>query len=160
VPNAIYLNFVGIAESLYFEAKAKTKGYWLLYLRTKMAEAYREIGLQNKSKAMLNEALNQDSTSGVVWEAFGDYYMQLGIYDSSIMCYKRAIQTQNGGYSNIEITLKIADYYLKNGRNKEAKLLLQEFLKNNTSPRIDYRQKVRDWCAEQEKTDFFDSLSP
>jgi|GEM_PF-6599200 len=162
ISSAINLKLFTVVDSLLDEANGKFDGSNLQYLKTEMAEQYFETEKKDKCFQILCDVLEQDSTYSMAWNILGDFYTQFGPYDSSEICYQKALSYTGNEYVKIDLILKLSSMYLKNRNTGEVVAFLNDFLEKhrNESFYEHYKERIREWCEVNRAHDILDMLSP
>jgi tetratricopeptide (TPR) repeat protein len=162
IKSAINLKLFTVVDSLLDEANVKFDGSNLHYLKTEMAEQYFETEEEDKCFQVLADILEQDSTYSMAWDVLGDFYMQFTTYDSSVICYQKALSYARNEYVKIDLLLKLASLYLKTRNTGEVVVFLNDFLEEHENESLyeHYKERIRKWCEVNRAHDIFDRLFP
>jgi tetratricopeptide (TPR) repeat protein len=162
IKSAINLKLFAVVDSLLDEANVKFDGSNLHYLKTEMAEQYFKTEEEDKCFQVLADVLEQDSTYSMAWDVLGDFYMQFTTYDSSVICYQKALNYARNEYVKIDLLLKLASLYLKTRNTGEVVVFLNDFLEEHENESLykHYKERIRKWCEVNRAHDILDRLSP
>ncbi len=99
-------------------------------INTQMAALYLNAGKTDEARKCLkhaaayNSSANESSTLSI----YADYFESTGQTDSALACYKKLL-TKGNIYGKQGAYKGLADYYLDRGKNKDAKMYLDSYMR-------------------------------